>query len=153
MARVFFSISNIDGNALTASTAKTFLQLIAPAAQRVAVRRVVVSFQGITVADPPVLVELLLQTDGGSGSTAVTAFKTEQSISTTVVSTAIRTPSSEPAGTTTFYHREFVHEQTGCVLSFPGEIIVKEGERLGVRFTPATLTATTDAMVTMYCEE
>ncbi len=154
MAGLHFTVTN-SGNplSLVASTADTAIQIVAPANQGVVVNSIVVSFNGITAADPPIKAELLLQTDVGSGSSAVTPVKINQSMSETLQTTAVRGPTSEPTGTT-IYHGENIHMQGGVPLAIPGgKYRIKGGERLGVRVTPGTLTAATTCVVTATCEE
>lgn len=153
MAGIKFSVKPAAVVACVASTADTIIQLTAPANQRVIVDTIVVSFNGITAADPPILVQVLLQTDVGSGGTSVTPVKSEQSLSETIQSTCVSGPTTEPTGTTV-YHSEHIHEQGGVVLAIPRRsIVIKGGERLGVRMTPGTLTAATSGICTIHAEE
>lgn len=153
MAGMAFSAVTDTAPTLTSSTAKTVLQILAAANRRVIVTGVVVSFDGVTAADAPIRVDLVLQSDVGSGSSAVTPTKLEQSISESLQSTAVRNCTSEPTGST-IYHSEYVHEQGGVPLAIvPGSIIIKAGDRLGIRATPGTLTGTVKCCATFYGTE
>ena len=155
MAGLAFTATNAAGGVtVVATTADTILQIVAAANHPVIVDAIVVSFNGITPADTPITVDLVLQSDAGSGGTAVTCVKTNQSMSETLQTTAIRGPTSEPTGTT-IYHTEFVHEQGGVPLLIPkGVFVIKGGERLGIRMTGgATVTGTVLARATFYGQE
>lgn len=52
--------------ALTASTAKTIIQIVAPSTRRLRIVEVGVSFDGVTAADQPVDVDLIRQTTAGT---------------------------------------------------------------------------------------
>lgn len=63
-----FSI-NVTGEAVAASTTETILQVVAGATKPVRVSRVGISFNGVSVSDQPVRVELLrLSSDGTSSA-------------------------------------------------------------------------------------
>ena len=63
---------NSGAVALTAATAKTVLQLVTPATTRAKVVGFSVSFNSVTSTDAPAVVDLLRQTDAGTGGTAAT---------------------------------------------------------------------------------
>ena len=155
MAGLAFTATNAAGGVTAvAATADTILQIVAASNHPVIVDSVVVSFNGITPADIPIKVELVLQSDVGAGGTAVTCVKTNQSMSETLQTTAVRGPTTEPTGTT-IYHTEFVHEQGGVPLLIPPrKFVIKGGDRLGIRMTPgASITGTVLALATFYGEE
>lgn len=136
---------------LTASTNRTLCQMIAPSNQRLLLKKGSVSFNGITAADPPVLVELLIQTTAGTMSSLTPAKKTSTD-DESLQATGQYAASAEPTASTVLW-REFFHEQTGGPLNFPVDLPVPGGTRLGLRATPSTLTAATFAAFALEYEE
>ena len=63
---------NSGAVALTAATVKTALQVATPATTRIKVVGFSVSFNSVTAADAPAVVDLLRQTTTGTGGTAAT---------------------------------------------------------------------------------
>ncbi len=114
--------------ALTASTAKTVLQIVAAANHRVLVPRFSVSFEGVAPTDAPVLVDIVIQTDAGTSS-ALTPAKDNPGDDETLQVTARHTATVEPTTTTTLESR-FVHPQGSRDF---GPFVVPGGTRLGVR--------------------
>lgn len=142
MARLRFSITTEGEVALAGATAKTVLQVAAPANQRVAVRSFGVSFDGISGSAEPVLVELLRQTTAGTMS-ACTEVVEDDSLPETVQAVGQRAASVEPTAGSVIRSYE-VHPQSGIERVFgpDEEIIVKGGGRLGLRLTaPAAVNA------------
>lgn len=62
---------NVLGEAVAASTVETIIQVVAGAAKPVRLARWGVSFNGVTVTDQPVRVELIRLTSAGTSSTFV----------------------------------------------------------------------------------
>lgn len=118
----------------TGTAAKTILQLVAPANQRVAVGPIAVSFRGTVNTDPPVLVEVLRQTSAGTMS-AATPVKRNPGDDETLQTTAQHTATSEPAAGDVLF-RASVHPQAGVII--PNEFAVPGGTRLAVRCTTTT---------------
>lgn len=117
--------------ALAAATAKTVIQIVAPANQKLKVKSWMVSFDGISATAAPVQVVLMRQTDAGTMS-ALTPVK-KQTTSETIQSTAQHTATAEPASSDILASVE-VHPQTGYEKIYvPGdEIIVGGAGRLGI---------------------
>ena len=134
MSRNGFSHTPTAEIALSAATAKTVIQLIAPANVILAVNGAWVSFDGISNTAEPVLVEILRQTTAGT-VTARNPLKTKDT-STALGSTGGVNASAEPtAGDVlkTFH----LHPQAGVIipLDFDKEIEIPGGGRLGMRIT------------------
>lgn len=137
MARSFFTASNIAGQALTAATAKTALQVKAPTSQRIAIQQISISFDDTVNTDKPVKVVVLRQTTAGtqSGSAATIKIK-DNDIATAIQSTVLDGYTVEPTPGD-FHWTGFIHPQTGVIipLPIPGEIILAGGGRLGIQCT------------------
>lgn len=121
---------------LAAATAKTVLQIVAPANQRLLVRRFHVSFQGVANSDKPVLVEVVRQSTAGTMS-ALTLTKGHDGDDETLQATAQHTATVEPT-TGDVLWRDVVHPQGGTLQVLLPEsrpIPVKGGGRLGIRCT------------------
>lgn len=134
MSRNGFAHTPTAEIALVAATAKTVLQLIAPASVILAVNGAWVSFDGVSNTAEPVLVEILRQTTAGT-MTARNPLKTKDT-STALGATGGVNASAEPtAGDVlkTFH----LHPQAGVIipLDFDKEIEVPGGGRLGIRIT------------------
>lgn len=154
MADLNFTVSTgATPQDVTTGDTQTLLQIIAPSNHRVVVRKVVVSFNGVAPTDAGIRVEVLKQADGGSGSSAITPVKHEQSLSESIQTTAAGGHTSEPTAGV-IYHSEYVHNQEGVELAIPnGRLVIAGGERLGVRAVAGTLTATIKGACTVHCEE
>ena len=150
MAGVGFTLDS-GSVALTASTAKTIVQAVAPSNQRALVKRIDISSDGITPTDPGILIDILTQTSAGTMS-ALTPAKICSSDSESVQTTAQFNATVEPTASTV-RHSLFYNEQTWVPLIFDPPIPIVGGTRLGIRATPGTLTATTHIAVTVTCEE
>jgi hypothetical protein len=142
MAGLPFTVTTEGEIALTAATAKTILQIVAPTHQRIKVRGFSVSFDGTSPSAEPVQVELVRQTSAGTMSSA-TPVKDDDSLPETIQATAQKTATSEPT-TTDILRRYDVHPQTGYERAFAdGELTIKGGGRLGLRCTaPAGVNVT-----------
>ncbi len=125
---------------LTATVAKTVLQITAPANQRLKLLGIIVSFDGTSTTAQPAACRLLRQTSAGT-LTSVTAVLQEKSLSETLQATGGKNASSEPSAgdvLKTFY----VHPQAGYEWPAPygQEMIVQGGGRIGLEVTaPATV--------------
>lgn len=120
--------------ALAAATAKTVIQIIAPANHRVKVKSWGVFFDGVSTTAAPVEVRLLRQTSAGTMS-ALTPVKTRPAAESLLV-TAQHTATVEPSASDVVDVIE-VHPQSGFEIQYtPGdEVIVGGGERLGIECT------------------
>lgn len=136
--------------ALTASTAKTLLQIIAAANHRTIVKQIDISMNGITVADPGVLITVCVQTTAGT-MTSLALSKKNPLDTETLQTTAQHTATGEPTSTTVLW-KGYYHEMTGGVIPLKN-IPIPGGTRLGVIATPGTLTAATNCSPNAECEE
>lgn len=119
----------------TGVTKKTVLQILAATNQRVLVKEISVSFDGVVNTDNPILVEVLRQSDAGSGGVSLTLQKLNPDNTETLQSTALRDISGSVQPTDTGeVLGEQVHPQGGYTWQAPfgGEIEVPGGERLGI---------------------
>lgn len=125
--------------ALAAATAKTVVQIVAPANQRLKVVSWGVFFDGTSPSAEPVQVRLLRQTTAGT-MTALTPVN--QGVgSETIQSTAQHTATAEPTAGNVLRSRE-VHPQSGyeCIFPLGQEVLVPGGGRLGIECTaPGTV--------------
>ena len=121
--------------ALAAATAKTILQLVAPANIHLAVRGFSVSFDGVSATAEPVQVDLVTQTAAGT-MTAATPVKERIGGAGTIQATAQKNASAEPT-TTDILRRYNIHPQTGREIRFglDDEFVIEGGARLGLRCT------------------
>lgn len=134
MARIRAAVTTEGEIALAAATAKTILQLVAPTNQRLAVRGVSVSFDGVSSTAEPVQVDILRQTTAGTMSAATPV--REDVGSETLQATAQKTATVEPTAGDILRRYE-VHPQAGAEFRFgyDEEILLAGGTRLGVRVT------------------
>lgn len=136
MAGMFVSF-NAGEQALTAATARTVLQLIAPTNQRGRVKQVSATFDGVSTTAEPVVVRLLRQTNAIGGSpTTVTGVLTNAGSETVQFTGASSAGGTEPTGGNVLFRWE-CHPQGGLIvpfsLDFPVEI--PGGTRLGMECT------------------
>ncbi len=122
----------------TGVAAKTILQLVAATNTRIKLKEWSISFDGTSNTATPLLVELVRQTSAGT-MTALTLRKINNSDAETLQSTSQHTATAEPTDASDVPYTELIHPQTGYTWQAPfgGEIIVKGGERLGLRVTAA----------------
>lgn len=145
---------------MTSALTKTFIQVAAPANQGVSILRAVVSFQGVTVADTPVRIDIVKQTDAGTGLNSYTpklacSFSTALTPQATVLMNS-STSGAEPT-TTDVIDVKYVHPQAGY------EYVFTEGQdeltfanaRYGLRVATTTSGAftTCTAVASMWWEE
>lgn len=135
---------------LSAATAKTVVQLTAPANQRVLVRGIDIHFRGVNPIASPAKIRVLRQTTAGT-MTSLTPVKLNNADSETIQSTAQHTATAEPTAGTVLMTLE-QHPQSSNVLYFPYDIPIhlSGGTRLGVEIT-ATDSVTVSVGLT--CEE
>jgi hypothetical protein len=137
MAGILASVQTAE---ITSGVAKkTVLQLVAAANHRVKVKEISVSFKGTSGSATPVLVQVLRQSDAGTGGDALTAKEFDESIDETIQTTALKDiDGSEPTGTDEIMGEE-IHPQGGWTWQAPfgGEIPVGGGNRLGIAVTAA----------------
>jgi len=136
MARNRFSQTTSVEVALVAATAKTVLQIVAPAAQRDAISEATISFDGISNTAEPVVVRVVRQTTAGT-STARAPLRLDDDIATALASTGGENFSAEPTDTDILATME-VHPQAGVIYQVPipdGEFVIGAGDRLGIKAT------------------
>ena len=140
----------IAETSLSAATAKTVMQLVAPANQRLKVARVGVFFNGTSTTAQPVQVRVLRQTSAGTMS-ALTPVKLNNSDGETIQSTAQQNASAEPTASDVYDVWE-IHPQSGYDVMYPlgQELVVKGGDRLGIE---CTAQATVSVRAKMWYEE
>lgn len=122
--------------ALTAATAKTVLQIVAPTNQRLKVTRWGVYFDGTSTSAEPAQVELMVQTTAGTMSSLTLLKVKPRGSSETIQSTAQHTATSEPTASDIQDVAE-VHPQGGYEVIYPigQEREVAGGGRLGIKIT------------------
>lgn len=120
--------------ALVAATAKTIMQIIAPAQQRLKIKGWGVFFDGISGTDSPVQVRLLRQTTAGTVS-SLTPVK-QVAGNETVQTTAGHTATVEPTAGDVLDIAE-VHPQSGYekLIPFDMPLEVPGGGRIGIECT------------------
>src|SRR5512143_2769674 len=115
MARVMCG-ARTGAMSVAANVTKTLLQLLAPANQGVAWKRLKVSFEGVTASDKPVLLQIVKQTDAGTGGVAVTetVLQAPKGTAPTPQATALGGiwATTEPT-TTDIIDEVYVHPQSG----------------------------------------
>jgi len=136
--------------ALTAATAKTVIQLVAAANQRVKILGWGVFFDGTSTTAEPVQVTLARQSTAGTTS-ALTPVKVDDSLAETLLTTARHTATAEPTTGDVVDVIE-VHPQQGYEKLYPlgQEIIVGGGDRLGII---CTAPAAVNVRAKMFFEE
>ena len=134
----------------TGTSLITLMQLLAATNQRVKVKEISVSFNGVSNTGVPILVEVLRQTSAGTMS-ALTLVKENSSDSETLQTTAQYNATVEPSASS-IVMTEQVHPQGGFLWQAPfgGEIIVPGAGRLGLRVTAGV---SVSAMARMVFEE
>ena len=140
MAGLRVTAENSAAVALSAATAKTILQLNAPANQRLKLQRVGVFFDGASTTAVPVLVRLVIATTAGT-NTSLTLNKLVSADSETIQTTAGENATVEPTKTT-LLDQWLVHPQMGVDITyaFGQEKIIVVGSRVAIECTaPATV--------------
>lgn len=134
MARMKVVATTEGEIALTAATAKTILQIVAPTNQRLALCSFSVAFDGISGSAEPVQVDILRQTTAGT-MTAATVVR-EGVGSETIQTSAQKNATAEPTAGDVL-RRYNIHPQTGYerVFTLDEELLISGGSRLGLRCT------------------
>jgi|WetSurSiteA1Bulk_404760.scaffolds.fasta_scaffold28621_2 hypothetical protein len=142
-------IARTNEVALAASTAKTVLQLAAPANQRLKIMRWGLYFDGVSASDAPVYVRLLRQTSAGTMS-SLSIVKNDASIPETLQATAFHTATgTEPTASDVIDSINIHPQGGGYEVIFPvgQEVIVSGGGRLGIECTAGASVNVTSKMV------
>lgn len=143
---------------LASSSTKTLLQLAAPTNQRIAIGAIYVGFDGTTATDSPAEIQMLLQTDAGTGGVSTTEFQMDGTTAPTIQTTALHGPwaTTEPAASTVFASWYVHPTSTYERLYIPNddELVVGANTRIGVRaITPSTAWSTVNCVGAIYWEE
>lgn len=136
---------------VTSATAITYCQLVAASNHRVFVHQLDFGFNGITAADPPTLMQLLIQTSAGTMS-SLTLVKWNAGDDETLQTTAQHTSTVAPTDSSVKWST-YVHEQTRGQIYFPKPLIIPGGTRMGLKLTPGTTTTNPSFSATLLCEE
>lgn len=156
MAGLMFSVIPTPPTIATATGPRTLLQIISPSSQKVIVEEILISCNGITAADPPVLFEIMYQTTAGTSS-AVTPVKWNDADTESIQTTALGGFSSTEPTSGNVIWSEYIHTQTGdretaVSIRTPG-FIIAGGKKLALRYTSGTVTGTVKCTITAKCEE
>lgn len=143
--------ANTGAVSVASATAKTVGQIVAATNTRALLRRMDIGWNGVTATDPPVRVELLIQTDAGSGSSAITMAKNDTGYAETLQTTGIYNCTSEPTGSTIVWGT-YIHPQTSRTFVFDPPLAIVGGTRRGLRCTPGSMTGCS-VDVTFHLEE
>lgn len=134
MAGVGF-IASTPEVALVGATAKTVIEITAAANHRAILHDIGFFFDGVSVTNEPVVVELIRIGTTGTGS-ALTLQKRDPDYSETIQTSAKYNLTVEPTGITVL-KRWNVHPQSGYEIIIPlgKEIPLPGGDLIGLRFT------------------
>lgn len=115
---------------------KTLIQIQAATNHAVSITRYKLSFDGEENLAAPILVELLRQTTAGTGGSAGTVNRTDETESTTIDATSLQGFSAEPTAGA-ILDSFYVHPQGGAevVEVDPDRVRVEAGNRIGLRVT------------------
>lgn len=130
---------------------QTLFQLLAPSNHRVMIWAWDISFSGSTPATAPVPYDWAIQTTAGSAS-ALTPQYQDRGIDETKLATLQKTFTAEPTFSATLIEQSLHQQATELwrppTIEFP--IIVKGGERVGLRYKSGTFVPVT---LVIYVEE
>jgi hypothetical protein len=149
MAAIYFSAATAAVS-LSAATAKTVLQIVAPSNQRVRVNKFSVSFNGTSATAEPVYVRILKQTTAGTMTSltprALVPLVSGEAINTTAQHTATVEPSASDVLRTLHVHPQGGHTE----ILHPLPIVLLESERLGIE---CTAPGNVSVIANLECEE
>jgi hypothetical protein len=129
-------VASQDGVALAAATVKTCLQIATPATVRAKIRGFSISFDGVTAANVPGLVEILRQTTAGT-MTALTPAPVDSSAPASLA-TASHTATAEPTAGTVIWRRRITPNGGLFEMYWPDDkdqLVVPISGFLGIRCT------------------
>lgn len=152
MADLKFVVQNEAVVAMVAATAKTILQILAPANQRVKILNFGMAFDGASVTAVPVKVQIVRQSTAGTGGTAYTPKKVDDSLAETILTTALTNIATTEPTTGDILFTFLVHPQQGYreIAAFGNELKCGGADRIGVLVNaPAAVNCT----ATLQCEE
>lgn len=140
--------------ALAASADLTVLQVLAGSNTPMALVEVGVSFDGITAADTPFRVKVLMQTTAGSGGSAVTPRKLTRTGSPSVQASALRDFSSQPTDGDILWDGYVTPAGGRVVIQVPDDkTTIAGGERVAVRVVAPSGITTCNGMAYIHWEE
>lgn len=131
----------VSGMALAASTARTVLQVVAPANQKLYLAKLSGGFYGVSGTDNPVRVRVLKQTTAGTGRATLTLTKRNSQQTETLQATATvwQASATEPTAGEVLLQLP-IHPQGNFVLSLLDDqgnpLVLNGGERLGIEVLP-----------------
>lgn len=138
MAGLFFTLAP-GAVAIASATAKTALQIVAASNHRTLLHAISLGGNGVTAADPPAKVALLIQTTAGTMS-SLTPAKENAGDDETIQTTAQHTATVEPTDSTEKWS-DYLHMQTATgVIKFVPPLVIPGGTRLALKVTPGTMT-------------
>jgi len=148
----FFGHAGTPEVALAAGVAKTVLQIVAPANQRLRIIGFGLFFDGTSGTDAPVLTRVLRQTTAGTFvSTAQIPTKADDSLAEAMLTRFQYDATAEPTPGDVM-KRLNVHPQSGYEIMYPPgqEIYVGGSDRLGIECTAG---AVVNVVAVFYFEE
>jgi len=125
-----------DAVPLVAATAKTVMQLTAPATTRARIRELQICFDGVTASNPPGLVEILTQTTAGTATVATPAPADPAAPASLI--TASRNATVEPTAGTVLQSWRISPNGGVLLIPFPTweeQLVLAASGRIGVRCT------------------
>lgn len=136
------------------SATKTVVLITAPSNQKVRVKAWSVSTDGTDSTQSPVTIELMKFTTAGT-MTSITPVKMNQDDGETPQSTAAKNATVEPTGGDVYMNREipFANGNFTYIFPFGEEILVKGGERIGIRVTNSSGSISVNVLPEIIFEE
>lgn len=140
--------ARVAGVSITASTAKTLVQVVPGTNTPVRVIEVGVSFTSTTSTDVPVQIDMLRQSTAGTSS-ALTLVADQESNSKTAVATALQTFTAEPTAGNVLRSWQVTPIGGLFVIQFPlGREPDALTNRIGLKVTPGAQAQTATAYIT-----
>lgn len=120
---------------------QTMLQIKAPTNQRLTVHAISISFEGEVTTDAPILVDIVRQSDAGTGGDAVTPYPIDQAVDETLQATGLEDIDGGDPTDVNDVLSEYVHPQGGYTwhAHILEPIVVVGGGRLAICTTAADL--------------
>lgn len=127
---------------------QTLFQVSVPTGQRVRITGADITLQGSTPASTPIPFEWLIQTSAGTAS-SLTPQKEDRGADETIQATLLKTFTQEPTAGAVLIQFS-LHQQASGLWRPPRPMIVKGGERVGLRYSSGTFVPVS---FTIYLEE
>lgn len=128
---------------------ETLFQILAPSNHKVAILGADISCRGSTPATTPIMFDWLIQTSAGT-ATALTGQLNDRGADETIQSTLQKTFTSEPTAGNSLIQFSLHQQGTFPWRPLNGPILVKGGERVGLRYNSGTFVP---VLVTVYLQE